>query len=131
MAPGRSQAALVVGLALLGVLMSSRPCEGFIPRASGVARRDFVGPHSAAAGGGGPKEEYWAPVLPKDAIDGLWKGRDPLLRLGKKGAQASHLNSLRELLQAHGVVRVKVSLGRPCELWLQSGHPYAVPTAGQ
>ena len=48
--------------------------------------------------------------MSRSVVDGLWKDqRRPLLRLGSKGVQPSHLNSLRELMAAHPSVRVKVN----------------------
>ncbi len=53
---------------------------------------------------------YESALLPSRAIDGAWNAqRKPLLRLGSKGVQRSHRNSLKELLAFHRVVRVKVS----------------------
>ena len=52
---------------------------------------------------------FESPELPSATIDGAWNAlRKPLLRLGTKGVQKSHRNSLKELLAAHRAVRVKV-----------------------
>uniref|UniRef100_I2CPM2 Uncharacterized protein n=2 Tax=Nannochloropsis gaditana (strain CCMP526) TaxID=1093141 RepID=I2CPM2_NANGC len=54
--------------------------------------------------------QYNSPLFPPQVLDSLWnQQRKPLLRLGAKGVLKSHLNSLRELLDAHNVVRVKVN----------------------
>ena len=54
--------------------------------------------------------QYNSPLFPPKVLDSLWnEQRKPLLRLGMKGVMPSHLNSLRELLDAHNVVRIKVN----------------------
>jgi hypothetical protein len=45
-----------------------------------------------------------------DAMEHVWRYvKKPLLRIGSKGATASHGNSLRQLLEAHTVVKVKIN----------------------
>ena len=63
---------------------------------------DGVRSSEAAASAVGTKAEA--------GIESAWRyaGR-PLLRIGAKGATESHGNSLRELLEAHTVVRVKIN----------------------
>jgi RNA-binding protein YhbY len=49
-------------------------------------------------------------AVPLDGLEKAWRfARKPLLSIGAKGAQFSHGNSLRQLLEAHTVVKVKVS----------------------
>ena len=51
--------------------------------------------------------------IPLDAMERAWRYcKKPLLRVGSKGAQFSHGNSLRQLLEAHQVVKVKVNTTR-------------------
>ena len=46
----------------------------------------------------------------QDGIDRAWRhAPKPLLRIGGKGIANSHGNSLRELLNAHTVVKVKIN----------------------
>mmetsp|Transcript_2922 Transcript_2922/g.4418 ORF Transcript_2922/g.4418 Transcript_2922/m.4418 type:complete len:169 (+) Transcript_2922:23-529(+) len=43
-------------------------------------------------------------------VDAAWRHvKKPMLRIGAKGASESHGNSLRELLNAHTVVKVKIN----------------------
>mmetsp|Transcript_26289 Transcript_26289/g.32836 ORF Transcript_26289/g.32836 Transcript_26289/m.32836 type:complete len:151 (-) Transcript_26289:284-736(-) len=45
-----------------------------------------------------------------NSIEKLWKlQRKALLRIGSKGVHQSHINSLKELLLAHSVIKVKVN----------------------
>jgi hypothetical protein len=45
-----------------------------------------------------------------DAMEKVWRhAKKPLLRIGAKGATHSHGNSLRQLLDDHTVVKVKVN----------------------
>jgi len=47
--------------------------------------------------------------VPLDALERTWRyARKPLLSVGAKGATSTHGNSLRQLLEAHTVVKVKV-----------------------
>lgn len=47
---------------------------------------------------------------PTDGMERAWRyAKKPLLRIGAKGATASHGNSLRQLLDDHTVVKVKVN----------------------
>lgn len=49
-------------------------------------------------------------AVPLDGLEKAWRyARKPLLSVGAKGAQFSHGNSLRQLLEAHTVVKVKVN----------------------
>ena len=46
----------------------------------------------------------------KPAMERTWRyAKKPLLRVGAKGASASHGNSLRQLLEDHTVVKVKIN----------------------
>lgn len=56
-----------------------------------------------------PSKDFIASILPAAKIEKLWTDSRTLLRLGKGGVKASHINSLTELLQAHPSVRVKVN----------------------
>jgi len=48
-----------------------------------------------------------------DGMERAWRyASKPLLRIGSKGANLTHGNSLRQLLEAHGVVKVKVNTRR-------------------
>jgi hypothetical protein len=48
-----------------------------------------------------------------DAMERTWRHcKKPLLRVGSKGMQFTHGNSLRQLLEAHQVVKVKVNTKR-------------------
>lgn len=50
---------------------------------------------------------------PLDAMERAWRHcKKPLLRVGSKGIQFTHGNSLRQLLEAHQVVKVKVNTKR-------------------
>jgi hypothetical protein len=53
------------------------------------------------------------PEIPYKKIDGMektWRhAKKPLLSIGSKGATHSHGNSLRQLLEDHTVVKVKVN----------------------
>lgn len=45
------------------------------------------------------------------SIEKVWRYvKKPLLRVGSKGASKSHGNSLKELLQAHTAVKVKINV---------------------
>jgi RNA-binding protein YhbY len=49
-------------------------------------------------------------TVPLDGLEKAWRyAKKPMLSVGAKGAQFSHGNSLRQLLEAHTVVKVKVS----------------------
>jgi RNA-binding protein YhbY len=49
-------------------------------------------------------------AVPLDGLEKAWRyAKKPMLSIGAKGAQFSHGNSLRQLLEAHTVVKVKVS----------------------
>jgi RNA-binding protein YhbY len=49
-------------------------------------------------------------AVPVDGLEKAWRyAKKPLLSIGAKGAQFSHGNSLRQLLEAHTVVKVKVN----------------------
>jgi hypothetical protein len=55
-----------------------------------------------------PKEEI--PYDNLDVTEKVWRfAKKPLLRIGAKGATHSHGNSLRQLLDDHIVVKVKVN----------------------
>lgn len=48
-----------------------------------------------------------------DAMERTWRSvKKPMVRIGSKGTALSHGNSLRELLAAHTVVKVKVNNSR-------------------
>ena len=50
---------------------------------------------------------------PLDAIEKAWRyAKKPLLSIGAKGASFSHGNSLRQLLDSHTVVKVKVNTNK-------------------
>ena len=50
------------------------------------------------------------PPVELDATERVWRyAKKPLLRIGSKGATHSHGNSLRQLLEDHVVVKVKVN----------------------
>ena len=50
---------------------------------------------------------------PLDNLEKAWRfAKKPLLRIGSKGATLSHGNSLRQLLDSHTVVKVKVNTRR-------------------
>lgn len=50
------------------------------------------------------------PPAELDATEKVWRyAKKPLLRIGSKGATHSHGNSLRQLLEDHTVVKVKVN----------------------
>jgi RNA-binding protein YhbY len=50
------------------------------------------------------------PPVPLDPIEQVWRyAKKPLLRIGSKGATHSHGNSLRQLLEDHTIVKVKVN----------------------
>ena len=50
------------------------------------------------------------PMSPKE-MEAIWRSHSkPLLRVGAKGVQPSHRNSLNELLKAHGYVCVKLNV---------------------
>ncbi len=49
-------------------------------------------------------------AVPLDGLEKAWRyAKKPMLSIGAKGAQFSHGNSLRQLLEAHTVVKVKVN----------------------
>mmetsp|Transcript_23356 Transcript_23356/g.43377 ORF Transcript_23356/g.43377 Transcript_23356/m.43377 type:complete len:221 (+) Transcript_23356:230-892(+) len=55
-------------------------------------------------------EEPEVPYEDLDAMEKVWRhAKKPLLRIGGKGATHSHGNSLRQLLDDHTVVKVKVN----------------------
>lgn len=55
-------------------------------------------------------EEELNIVAPITNIEKAWRySKKPLLSIGSKGASPSHGNSLRQLLEQHEVVKVKVS----------------------
>lgn len=50
------------------------------------------------------------PAVPVKGMEKAWRHvKKPLLSIGSKGAAASHGNSLRQLLESHTAVKVKVS----------------------
>jgi RNA-binding protein YhbY len=62
-----------------------------------------------------PEEAVSKAQPPLDNTERAWRyAKRPLLSIGSKGATATHGNSLRELLEAHTVVKVKVNT-RPFE----------------
>jgi RNA-binding protein YhbY len=72
-----------------------------------------------------------------DQMEKAWRhAQKPLLRIGSKGATLTHGNSLRQLLDAHTVVRVKVNTRRfgtlkeafkqIAELAIESGAPEGI-----
>lgn len=55
-------------------------------------------------------EEPELPYKNLDTMEKVWRhAKKPLLRIGAKGATHSHGNSLRQLLDDHTVVKVKVN----------------------
>jgi RNA-binding protein YhbY len=55
-------------------------------------------------------EEPPVEVKPLDSTEQVWRyAKKPLLRIGSKGATHAHGNSLRQLLDDHTVVKVKVN----------------------
>jgi RNA-binding protein YhbY len=58
-----------------------------------------------------PLVEYWYSPLYSQVQLKSWflVAKRPLLRVGGKGIAESHINSLNEMLDHHGLVRVKVS----------------------
>ena len=63
----------------------------------------------------GPESSI-APSSPSVVLDGVEKAwryaKKPLLRIGNKGATLTHGNSLRQLLNDHTVVKVKINTGK-------------------
>lgn len=56
------------------------------------------------------EEDAGPPKPPLPSIEKAWRhAKKPLLRIGGKGATKSHGNSLRQLLDDHTVVKVKVN----------------------
>lgn len=52
-------------------------------------------------------------ALPLDALERAWRSiKKPLISIGSKGATLTHGNSLRQLLEQHAVVKVKVNTRR-------------------
>jgi RNA-binding protein YhbY len=52
-------------------------------------------------------------VSPNSPMESAWRyAKKPLLRIGSKGATPTHGNSLRQLLEHHTVVKVKVNTRR-------------------
>ena len=50
------------------------------------------------------------PIIELDSMERAWRyARKPLLRIGSKGATLTHGNSLRQLLEDHTVVKVKIN----------------------
>ena len=50
---------------------------------------------------------------PLNAVEKAWRyAKKPLLSIGAKGASFSHGNSLRQLLDAHTMVKVKVNTNK-------------------
>ena len=59
---------------------------------------------------GGEDEEILPPPVPLEPLERAWRHvKKPLLRIGNKGATAAHGNSLRQLLDAHTTVKVKIN----------------------
>ena len=59
------------------------------------------------------EEEEVLLATPLDAMERAWRyAKKPLLRIGSKGATISHGNSLKQLLEQHTVVKVKVNTRR-------------------
>ena len=57
--------------------------------------------------------EYQKTPKPLDGMERAWRyAKKPLLHIGSKGAHLSHGNSLRQLLEDHTVVKVKVNTRR-------------------
>eukprot|EP01036_Dinobryon_divergens_P026483 gene26483-35142_t len=62
------------------------------------------------SGGDQSKYSLWTnPRYSSSQLQDLWRKNDPLLTVGSKGVQTSHINSLRELLSQHRIVRVKLA----------------------
>lgn len=58
----------------------------------------------------GEEEEEDTTIKELDGMEKAWRyAKKPLLSVGAKGASFSHGNSLRQLLEAHTVVKVKVN----------------------
>jgi hypothetical protein len=56
------------------------------------------------------EEEDATPKPPLPSIEKAWRhAKKPLLRIGGKGATKTHGNSLRQLLEDHTVVKVKIN----------------------
>lgn len=65
------------------------------------------------------EDEDTEQVKQKQQVDDLdnmelaWRhAKKPLLRIGSKGATLTHGNSLRQLLESHTVVKVKINTGK-------------------
>jgi hypothetical protein len=55
-------------------------------------------------------EDDFSPKPPLPSIEKAWRhAKKPLLRIGGKGATQTHGNSLRQLLEDHTVVKVKIN----------------------
>jgi len=64
---------------------------------------------SLDSGGGGDVAGI-ATTMEEQQIEKVWRHiKKPLLRIGKSGVNVSHVNSLLELLDAHGAVKVKIN----------------------
>jgi len=58
-----------------------------------------------------------APTMDEEDVEKVWRHvRKAMLRIGASGVTPSHANSLLELLDAHGAVKVKISTDRAGKL---------------
>lgn len=80
----------------------------------------FSSPEDSSWGGGGGEEEdddfeilFEDTPSNLDVTEKAWRyAKKPLLSIGAKGASFSHGNSLRQLLDAHTIVKVKVNTNK-------------------
>lgn len=97
-------------LALVVVASLVWEASSFVPRPQPLQKWCQIRSNSCrglsmlSASGG---KDFVSSLLPAEEIEKLWVDSRTLLRLGKKGFQPSHVNSLGELLKAHKTVRVK------------------------
>lgn len=90
--------------------------------ATGASGRIFLssesGDETAAADDDDPDSTIFSveeegPNLSQSSVERAWRyAKKPLLSIGSKGATLTHGNSLRQLLQQHTVVKVKVNTNR-------------------
>jgi hypothetical protein len=59
-----------------------------------------------------PFTSWYNPTYSVLDIDNWWRKRDPLLSIGAAGVTISHRNSLRNMLNHHNAVRVKLATDR-------------------